>query len=202
MFTSIVFVRVGGLSVAIPGELAGYWRAHQLAGRLPWKKLFEPSIRFCKTGVRVSRVTWSSIQYASDNIKTDLGLKKVFFNSSSNKLAEQGDLIRFEDLARTLEIIADKGPAAFYNGELSKVIVEEINMKGLPRLRVKLCNFKYKFLLLLLKGGRLSLNDLRNYRVAERTPMEVRLDDKYRAFVLPPPSSGMLVTFIMNLMKS
>ncbi len=42
----------------------------------------------------------------------------------------EGDTVRFHDLAKTLEIIAEKGAEAFYNGELSEVIVEEINMNG------------------------------------------------------------------------
>ena len=34
----------GGLAVAVPGEVAGSWAAHQAYGVLPWSRLLMPSV--------------------------------------------------------------------------------------------------------------------------------------------------------------
>lgn len=38
----------GGCAIAVPGEVKGYWKAHQLFGSLDWKDLFQPVIEMLK----------------------------------------------------------------------------------------------------------------------------------------------------------
>ena len=51
-----VCVCVGGISVAVPGEVAGYRDAWLRFGRLPWRRLVQPTIDMCRRGYRVQ---WS-----------------------------------------------------------------------------------------------------------------------------------------------
>ena len=50
---------VGGLSVAVPGELSGLLELHRRAGRLPWAALFQPAARLADQGL-----LWLLLLYA------------------------------------------------------------------------------------------------------------------------------------------
>lgn len=52
---NVLLFYTGPLGVAIPGELKGYQEAHERFGKLPWKDLFEPTIRLCEEGVPISK---------------------------------------------------------------------------------------------------------------------------------------------------
>lgn len=49
---------------------------------------------------------------------------------STNELYEIGDTMKWTKLARTLEIVAEKGASAFYTGDLADTIVKEIQDRG------------------------------------------------------------------------
>jgi gamma-glutamyltranspeptidase/glutathione hydrolase/leukotriene-C4 hydrolase len=114
----------------IPGEIAGYWFAHKLAGKLPWRRLFEPTIDLCRTGLAVSDDLAKILKSNDKQILKDKGLSKIFINPATNKVYKKNQTIRFPLMADTLEKIAEGGLDTFYNGELSQLIVNETNLKS------------------------------------------------------------------------
>ena len=158
--------RRGGLAIGVPGEIRGFWMAHQRFGSLPWASLFEPSIRLASEGFRVSPHLAKRIQAVRESIAQDPALRQVFLDADG-KAPEADDLITRPDLAATFRRIAAEGPAAFYEGTIAAAIVAAARAQG----------------------GVLQMADLRDYEALWRKP----LTTNYRGaqiLTMPPPSSG------------
>ncbi len=78
-----------------------------------------------------------------------------------------GELLVQRDLARTLELIAAEGPAAFYTGRIAEQIVA----------------------LMASTGGLITAGDLASYRAVKREPVRGTYRG-YEIVSMPPPSSG------------
>jgi len=89
------------------------------------------------------------------------------FGKPGGGLWQPGDRLEQPDLARSLQLIADLGPEAFYRGEIAdKIVVEMERGKGL-----------------------ITASDLTNYSAVERSPLSTRYHG-YDVYAPPPPSSG------------
>ncbi|XP_016986830.1 scoloptoxin SSD14 [Drosophila rhopaloa] len=170
----------GAWAGAVPGEILGYWEMHRRYGILPWKRLFEPSIKLAREGHVVSRYLASAIQQKIDNIRADPGLSAVFLNGSGDPFVE-GDYMKRPALADTLERIAENGAKEFYDGgETGRKFIEDIRSMN----------------------GTLTEQDLRDYKVRWESDGHVaaHVSNSYTLYSTPMPSSGPVLTFILNLM--
>ena len=87
-----------------------------------------------------------------------------------------GDILKNQKLADTLKIIRDK-PEDFYTGDLAKEIVEDVTEAG----------------------GIITLDDLKNYTVAEREPLTTEING-LNMYLMPPPGSGSVIGMTMNIL--
>ncbi|XP_033217488.1 glutathione hydrolase 1 proenzyme-like isoform X2 [Belonocnema kinseyi] len=171
----------GGLSVAIPGELLGYWEAHQRFGKLDWKELFQPAIDLCKKGSIINEYLESYMMSKEAVIKEEPTLAEILINPATKNLYKVGDRIRRPRLAETLEKLSASngiGVQEFYNGSIARDLVREIKA------------FK----------GIIDEIDFRNYKVEWQEPIKVKIENM-TMFAAPPPSSGTLLAFMMNVLK-
>lgn len=53
IFSQNVWNFAGSLSIAVPGEVMGYYEAWRMFGRLPWAELLQPVIDMCMGGFEV-----------------------------------------------------------------------------------------------------------------------------------------------------
>lgn len=72
---NLIAASQGGLAVAVPGELLGYWELHQKYGILEWSDLIQPTIELCRAGHTVTRYLAGVFQETSRTILENESLK-------------------------------------------------------------------------------------------------------------------------------
>ncbi|HEY6548857.1 MAG TPA: gamma-glutamyltransferase [Vicinamibacteria bacterium] len=153
------------LAVGVPGTVAGLHLAWKEHGKLPWRRLVEPAIALARDGFVVTDGLARNLQdYLPQFRRYPASLAQ--FSKNGTPYAA-GDVFKQPDLARTLERIAQDGPAGFYAGETAALIEKEMRAEG----------------------GLITAQDLAGYQPKKRAPVR----GSYRGhevLSMPPPSSG------------
>ena len=113
-------------SVTVPGAVAGWAALHAKFGKLPWKELFRPAIYYAQNGFPVTQFVaawWKDNASVLERYGATLYLP-------GGKAPQVGQIFRNPDLARTLQLIADLGPDAFYKGAIAKAILATSGKAG------------------------------------------------------------------------
>ena len=111
----------GGLSVGVPGNIRLMAMVHQRFGKLPWKALFAPAIKLAEEGYTVTKPMAAGMGYVSQVWSAFPAISAQY--TRDGKPLTEGALVKNPDLAKTLRLIADKGPDAFYTGANAQAIV-------------------------------------------------------------------------------
>ncbi|KAG1955837.1 glutathione hydrolase 1 proenzyme-like [Pimephales promelas] len=127
------------LYIAVPGELRGYEMAHQRHGRLPWKELFEPSIKLVKDGILIGKPFAEAIEDEERKLCNNALCEMIY---GSKSILKENDSKSFSKLAITFKTIAEEGAKAFYDGSLTDDIVKDIMDAGGIIAREDLINYK------------------------------------------------------------
>ena len=153
------------LAVGVPGTVAGLhlaWREH---GRLPWRRLLDPAIALARDGFVVTDGLARSLKDVLPKMKKYPASLAQFSRGGSPY--EMGDVLKQPDLALTLERIAARGPAGFYEGETAELIEKEMAAHG----------------------GLITRADLRAYEPRRRDPLRGAYRG-YEVLSMAPVSSG------------
>ena len=156
------------LSAGVPGSVAGFHHALTRYGTLTWEEVLQPAIKLAEDGFVIPHDlanTLASKRYR-ERLSADPAAAKVFFKKNK-EIYSAGEILVQKDLAWTLKQLSQNGPEAFYSGDIAKLIVKEMERNG----------------------GLITLQDLKNYNVAERQPL-VGDYKGYKVVSMPPSSSG------------
>ncbi|KAJ3324532.1 Dynein heavy chain 1, axonemal, partial [Blyttiomyces sp. JEL0837] len=168
--------QIGGLSVAVPGEIRGFELAHKRHGKLPWAKLFQSSIEICEQGWHVTAMLEKRMKGASELILRDAEFRGVF--APNGVLLTAGQLIKRPKLGKALRRIAEFGPDEFYVGEIAKSLVNTTQSAG----------------------GILTMKDMSSYQAKMHDPL-VGFYHGRRVITTPAPSSGGVILSILNILE-
>jgi gamma-glutamyltranspeptidase/glutathione hydrolase len=158
---------VGSLAVAVPGMIRGLRYIHTRWSRpgTDWRHLVAPAQALAERGFPV----YSTLEHAIEDSKAELA---QFPESRATYLHADGSGLRIgeplvqKNLGKTLQVLANT-PEDFYRGGIAKKILASIKKHG----------------------GIMNANDLTDYQVKERKPVEAEWNG-YHVVSMPPPSSG------------
>ena len=159
--------RDSGLAIGVPGTVAGLALALEKygSGKFTLADLLAPAIQLAQQGFRVQDDLADSLPPARERLARWPSTASILLYGGA-PLHEGDRLLQF-DLADTLRAIAQRGPQAFYTGEIAERIARAVQAAG----------------------GVMTADDLAHYQAIERVPVR----GSYRGYdivSMPPPSSG------------
>lgn len=164
-------------AVGVPGTVAGMTHALSRWGSMPLARVMAPAIALADKGYPVSVTLAKTLDQEKKNMGRWPATQAVFWRNGAP--LQTGQRLVQKDLAQSLRLISQQGAKAFYQGAIAQKIVAEMAPHA----------------------NALSLQDLRDYKVAEREPIRGSYRG-YQIVTMPPPSSGGAhLIQILNMME-
>ncbi|NXI50165.1 GGT5 hydrolase, partial [Chloroceryle aenea] len=170
------YSKIGARWIAVPGELRGYEEAHKRYGRLPWKALFEPTIKLLSEPLVISPVMEKIIHHKDFSIP---GKSLCPLICEGQRFLKHGDTYRWPALQQTLRAVAENGATAFYEGQIGKALVEDLRKAG----------------------SSISMEDLRTYKAEVSSALNMTLNNHTTVFSPGPPMGGAVLMFILKILE-
>ncbi len=170
----------GPLAVGTPGLVAGLAMALELYGTKTLSECMQPAIALAETGFEVSAYNVRLMEFMRRRLPAERfpETTRIQFPKASETTRAGWRLVQ-KDLAKSLSLIAEEGPSAFYQGPIAQAIVREMERRG----------------------GLVNAVDLASYKPLRR---EV-VTGSYRGLRIhsfPPPSSGgVLLVQMLNVLE-
>lgn len=165
----------GRLAVGIPGSIAGFYATLKYC-KLPMEKIIQPAIDLAEKGFAITDLEANMLNSQREKFQKHNQSPIIFVKDAPWK---GGDILVQKDLAETLKLIQKQGAKGFYEGKTAALLVAEMK-RG---------------------NGIITLEDLKNYKVAERKALEFEYKGN-NVVSMPLPSSGGLLLAQMLRMAS
>ncbi len=168
----------GGMSVAVPGNVAGLFYALENYGTMSPPQVILPAAELARRGYVVTPMLHEDMLRHRDQLARFESTGKIYLNDGNPWPV--GSFINNPDLAETLESIAAGGADAFYRGRIAQKIVDACAESE----------------------GIISLEDLANYRVRLLEPVRSSYREVEVISSPPPSSGGTHIIQVLNLLEN
>jgi gamma-glutamyltranspeptidase/glutathione hydrolase len=163
-------------TVTVPGAVEGWNKLHGRFGRLPWKDLFTPAIFYAENGFAVQEMIGSDWKASEPKLQQNPESRRVFL--IHDQAPRMGEVFKNPDVAKALRILADRGPQAFYSGEIAdSILATEREL-----------------------GGTMQADDLKDFSAEWVEPISITYRG-WKVYELPPNGQGMAALEMLNLME-
>ncbi|HTM56008.1 MAG TPA: gamma-glutamyltransferase [Pirellulales bacterium] len=167
--------------VGVPGTVRGLALAHSRHGRLAWRELILPAVKLARDGFALDAAVAGELNKVLGRSDREQFAELHRVYARPDTVAWQpGDRLVQPELARVLEIIANKGPDGFYQGEVAQLIASEME-RG---------------------GGLVTTNDLEAYQPIARKPLRSTYRDCEILSVPPSSSGGTTLALALNMLEN
>ena len=156
--------RKGYKAIAVPGTVAGLFKAHELYGTIPMSDLIQPTIDLLEQGIPITQDLYLAINKGR-YIQNDPESNKIYKENLS-----LGGKLKIADLVKTLKIIQVSGRDGFYKGEIADLIHEQM----------------------IINDGLIRKEDLASYEVNLYQPIRTSYRGN-KVFAMGAPSGGGIV---------
>ena len=167
----------GPLPVTVPGAVDGWVKLHEKFGKLDFKSLFEPTIKYAKAGFPVTETIAYYLNRSQKRFENYPNFNDVWVKNGS--MPKKGEIFKNPQLAKTLEVIASKGRSGFYEGPIARTMADFIQSQG----------------------GFLTYEDLASFH-SEWTPPVSSNYRGYEVWELPPNGQGIAALQILNMLEN
>ncbi|MDQ3662674.1 MAG: gamma-glutamyltransferase [Actinomycetota bacterium] len=166
-----------GLSVGVPGTVRGWDRVLERFGSMSLSSVLQPAITIAREGFVVDDLFASQTRDNLKRFRSFTSTRRAFLTEGGG-VPRVGSVFRNRDLARTYDLIAERGADAFYQGKLARAIARTV--QDPPETRSSDLE---------VRPGLMTAEDLAGYRAPFRPPTRVSYRG-YDVFGMGPPSSG------------
>ena len=167
----------GYLSAGIPGTVAGLELARSKYGTRARAPLMAAAIHLARDGFVLDAGDAGMLAEGRDEFVKDAPSAAVFTNHGQPW--QPGHRLVQADLARSLQAIATRGPAAFYKGPIATRMVAASKAHG----------------------GIFTMKDFASYRVREMKPLECDYRGWHVVSAPPPSSGGTVICQSLNILE-
>jgi gamma-glutamyltranspeptidase / glutathione hydrolase len=167
----------GHLAVGVPGSVAGLEYAREKYGTRSRGALIAPAIAFAEHGFTLDEGDIALLATATGDFREDPASAAIFLRKGAPYKA--GERLVQKDLARSLRLIAQRGPDAFYRGSIAHAIAAS-SAAG---------------------KGLITAADLAQYKVRELAPIECDYRGYHVVSAPPPSSGGVVVCEILDVLE-